>query len=90
MLVRKEKIPNYLDVSAFAIVFLRAEHAGATVLREQLWTHDILFAIDFWLMNHETLNVHLLVLLLQIDDVSVLAVTTYTQTQQGCDKTYKT
>ena len=32
---------NYLDSSAFAIVFLCAKHAGATVLHMKLWTHFI-------------------------------------------------
>ena len=36
----------YLDGSAFAMVFLQAKHAGATVLHMQLWTHDISFNID--------------------------------------------
>ena len=40
---------NYLEGSAFAIVFLRVKHAGATVLHKQFLTHDISFKIDICL-----------------------------------------
>ena len=42
----------FLDGSALAIVFLRAKHAGATVLHMQFSTHHIFFTIDLWRMNH--------------------------------------
>ena len=52
---------KYLDGSAFAIVILRAKLADATVLHMQLWTHNILFNIDLWLMKHWTKSVYFLV-----------------------------
>ena len=36
---------NYLDCSAFAVVFLRADNAGATVLFMPLSNHGISFNI---------------------------------------------
>ena len=45
----------------FAIVYLRAKHAGATVLHMQLWKHDVLFNIDLWGMNHWAKKVYFLV-----------------------------
>ena len=48
---------NYSDGSAFAIVFLGAKHAGATVLYMHVLTQDILFNIDIWLVNHATKSV---------------------------------
>ena len=44
----------YLDGSAFAIVFLRAKHAGGTVLHMQLWTLDISFNVyDLWTIKQK-------------------------------------
>ena len=51
---------NYLDGLAFALVFLGAKHAGATVLHMQLWTLDSSFNVDLWLMNQWTKNVYFL------------------------------
>ena len=38
---------NGFDSSAFAILFLWARHAGATVLHMQLLTHGVTFDVDF-------------------------------------------
>ena len=51
---------NYFNGSAFTIICLRANHAGATVLHMPLSTYRILFDIDIWLMNHETKSVYFL------------------------------
>ena len=50
-----------LDGSAFAIVFLIAQHAGATVLHMQPWAHVILINTEIWFANHVTKVVHFLV-----------------------------
>ena len=52
---------KHLDGSAFAIVFLQTKHDGETVLYMQLWTHDISFNIDLWLVKLWTKNVYSLV-----------------------------
>ena len=50
--VRKIKEQNNLDGSPFTIVFLLVNYVSATVLHMPLWTHNISFNIDLWLVNH--------------------------------------
>ena len=54
---KKKVEQNCLDGSAFAIVFLRARHAVATVLHMQQWTHHIPLNMDLWFMNLGPKNV---------------------------------
>ena len=49
------------DCSAFAMVFLRANHAGSTVLHMPLSNHGVSFNINLGLMNHETKRVYFLI-----------------------------